>query len=273
MPSLRSRYVDCPLGQMHLTEMGDGPPLVLLHQAPRSWDEFREFIPFAAAEHRVIALDMVGFGASVKVAGPQSIELYARGVSEVLAALDISAADVLGHHTGALVALEVAAASGAGETGTQVEHLVLSSCPFTGPERRARAIDSNGIDAADRHDDGSHLMTLWNKRFPYYPSPQGPLLDRFLRDALAYGIDPTEGHRACDRYHIEERIGLVTAPTLLLGASDDPFAMPNLPPLRDHLTTASRVDVHIVDGGTVALFEDKATEIAGPVIDFLRSPL
>ncbi len=255
---------------MHVTQMGEGPPLVLLHQAPRSWDEFREFIPLVAAEHRVVAMDMVGFGASVKVPGPQSIELYARGVHEVLAALGISDVDVLGHHTGALVALEVAAASGANESDAHIGHLVLSSCPFTGPERRARPADKDGVDCADRRDDGSHLMTLWNKRFPYYPSPRGPLLDRFLRDALTFGIDPAEGHRACDRYRIEDRIGLITSPTLLTGASDDPFAMPNLPPLRKHLTGAASVRVHVVDGGTVALFEDKAAEIAGPVKEFLR---
>lgn len=266
----RSRYVDCPIGQIHVVEAGDGPALLLLHQAPRSGDEFREFIPLMAREHRVIAMDMVGFGASVKVPAPQSIELYARGVHELLHEIGIDEVSLLGHHTGGLVALEVAAAAGNGEVSTDVTALVLSSCPFTGPERRARPENPDGVDKANISDDGTHLNTLWNKRRPYYPQPSADLLNRFVHDALAYGVDPAEGHRACDRYRIEDRIGLVTAPTLLLGASDDPFAMPNIAPLESALSQVTRVETTIVEHGTVALFERKADEISAVVQPFLR---
>jgi len=265
----RSRYVSCPIGDLHITESGSGPALLLLHQAPRSWDEFREFLPFAAERHRVIAMDMVGFGNSVKVDGPQSIELYARGVRELLCALDVSEVAVLGHHTGALVALEVAAAAGSAETDRSVTHLVLSSCPFTGPERRALPENPNGVDRAVRADDGSHLIELWSGRLPFYPEPAAPLLDRFLHDALAFGVDPAEGHRACDRYRIEDRIGLVRAPTLVMAAGADPFAMPHVPALRDGLCGASEVSTTIVEGGTVALFETRASTVAEVVLPFL----
>ena len=55
-------------------------------------------------------------------------------------------------------------------------------------------------------------MELWAMRAPFYPPNRPDLLDRFIRDALAPGLDPVEGHRACARYRMEERIGLVTAP-------------------------------------------------------------
>lgn len=269
---LRSRYVSCPIGDLHITESGSGPALLLLHQAPRSWDEFREFVPYAATRHRVIAMDMVGFGNSVKIDGPQSIELYARGVRELLCALDITEVAVLGHHTGALVALEVAAASGSAETDRRVTRLVLSSCPFTGPERRALPENPHGVDRAVRRDDGSHLTTLWSGRLPFYPDPAAPLLDRFLHDALTFGVDPAEGHRACDRYRIEDRIGAVRAPTLVMAAGADPFAMPHVPALCDGLTGAPEVTTAIVDGGTVALFETEARRVAEVVLPFLGRP-
>lgn len=268
--TVRSRYVDCPIGQIHVTEAGDGPVLLLLHQAPRSGDEFREFIPYAAQSQQVVAMDMVGFGASVKMPGPQSIELYARGVHELVREMGITELSVLGHHTGGLVALEVAAAAGAGEIDTEVSALVLSSCPYTGPSRRAQAESPKSVDKATTLDDGSHLKVLWDKRLPYYPSPAADLLNRFMHDALAFGVDPAEGHRACDRYRIEDRLGSVTTPTLLLGASDDPFGMASFGLLHDALSQVTEVMQCVVEGGMVALFECKAAEIAATVLPYLE---
>lgn len=263
---LRFGYADTAFGQLHYAEQGDGPALLLLHQTPRSWDEFRELIPLLAVDYRVIAMDMVGFGASAELPAPQSIEAFARGAWELLDALGIDRVAVLGHHTGAAVALEMAAADNG-----RIDALVLSSCPWTDERYRAGHAAGAGVDQAERRADGSHLRTLWDLRRPYYPQPVADLLDRFLHDALAPGVDPAEGHRACARYRMEDRIGAVTAPVLLIGAGQDPFSMPQLPILRARLTAAAAVHQVVIDNGTVALIEREAAAVAAAVRDFLIS--
>jgi pimeloyl-ACP methyl ester carboxylesterase len=108
-------------------------------------------------------------------------------------------------------------------------------------------------------------------RRPYYPEPGTALLDRFIRDALAYRVDPAEGHKACARYVMEARVGSVTAPVLLIGAQKDPFSMPNIAPLRAHLTGAAVVETEIVESGTVALVEEHAPQVASAVRMFLEN--
>ena len=84
-----------------------------------------------------------------------------------------------------------------------------------------------------------------------------------MRDALA--VDPAEGHRACGRYVMEDRVGLVTARVLLLGASADPFGMRDLPVLRDRLGA----DVKVIEGGTVPVMEQAPREVAAVVNGWL----
>ncbi len=45
---------------------GEGKPLLLLHEAPRSSDEFRALMPILAQNRRVIAMGLMGYGDSDK---------------------------------------------------------------------------------------------------------------------------------------------------------------------------------------------------------------
>ncbi|WP_290056456.1 alpha/beta fold hydrolase [Amycolatopsis solani] len=263
MTTVEYGYATVPGGQVHYAEQGSGPAVLLLHQTPRSLDEFRELQPLLAGEHRVIALDMPGFGNSTALPAPQRIEDYARGVLAALDALGVDRTAVVGHHTGGVVAVELAAAA-----PDRITAVVLSSTPWADADYRASHVDGPGVDDAAREPGGGHLLTWWEQRRPYYPEAATGLLDRFVRDALAPGVDPREGHLACARYEMERRIGLVRAPVLLLGAGDDPFALPALEPLEKHLTAAALVDSAVIDGGTVALMEDKANDVAAVVLPF-----
>jgi pimeloyl-ACP methyl ester carboxylesterase len=236
----------------------------MLHQTPRSADEFRELLPLVGRRHRAIAMDMVGFGSSAALPAPQTIEQMAAGATALLDALGIDRAVVLGHHTGAAVAIELAAAA-----PERVRALVLSSPPWADAAFRAAHAEGPVVDEVVVAEDGGHLTQLWEFRRQYYPPGRPDLLDRFIRDALAPGVDPAEGHRACARYRMEERIVLVAAPTLLLGASADPFALPQLQPIQDHLTGAPSVRTVVLDGGTIPLMEQLPDEVAAEVETFL----
>ena len=67
---------------------------------------------------------------------------------------------------------------------------------------------ARGCDAAVVDEHGGHLTTWWTQRQPHYPQGRPDLLNRFIRDALAPGVDPLEGHLACARYVMEQRVAL-----------------------------------------------------------------
>lgn len=249
------------VGALHHVEAGSGgTPLLLLHQTPRSRDEYAELLPLLAGDRRVLAMDTVGFGASPRLA-VHSIEAYADGALALLDALGIDRVAVLGHHTGGVVALELAACA-----PERVERLVLSSTPWTDAAFRERRAGTPPIDTVEVADDGRHLTELWQRRQAFYPAGRPDLLTRFVRDALVLGADVEQGHRAVGAYRMEERVGLVRCPVLLLGASADPYAFPDLEPLARAL---GRPAVAVVEGGMVPLMESRAPEVAVHVAKFL----
>jgi pimeloyl-ACP methyl ester carboxylesterase len=256
-------YAATPSGLIHFASAGAGPPLLLLHQTPRSWDEYAELIPLLAPQVRVIAMDTLGFGASAKPAGAGSIEAYATAALELLDALALSRVSVLGHHTGGVIAIEVAA-----RAPERVDNLILSSTPLVDEAARQRRATRPAIDEVEVQPDGAHLTELWQRRQGFYPPDRPDILTRFVTDALRAGPNIEEGHRAVSRYRMEDALPKVKARTLLIGASADPYAFPELQPMAERLHPESTV---VIDGGMVPLMEQKPAEVAEAVLAFLRS--
>lgn len=134
--AIRRAFADLSVGQVHYASCGaiDAPPVLLLHQSPRSWREYETVLPLLGARHRAIAMDTVGFGDSAAGGEPASIAHWARVAAELLDALRIERVAVVGHHTGGVIAIELAAA-----LGERVRALVLSSTPYTDEAFAARA--------------------------------------------------------------------------------------------------------------------------------------
>lgn len=265
MTAVRRAFADLSVGQVHCATCGDAnaPAVLMLHQSPRSWAEYREVLPLIGARYRAIAMDTAGFGDSADGGVPASIEQWARVACELLDALGIARADVVGHHTGGVVAMELAAAF-----PDRVRSLVLSSTPYTDePFRMARA-QRPPIDEVAPSEDGSHLAALWQKRQGFYPAGRPDLLEAFVLDALKVGHRVEEGHRAVASYRMEDRIGRVTHPTLIIRATDDPFAAPHAAELKHHLPQARIVDI---EGGMVPLPDQMPEAFAHTVLDFFST--
>ena len=95
-------------GEAHLVERGAGAPLLMLHGANLSSDTWGYQLRDLAPAHRVIALDLRGHGLSVAGSEDVTISAMARDVAEVLAALDLSGAVLVGHSMGGMVCLRLA---------------------------------------------------------------------------------------------------------------------------------------------------------------------
>ena len=86
--NVERRFVTTPLGRIHVAMAGAGFPVLLLHQTPRSWDEYRDVLPLLGRDFRAIAMDTLGFGDSDSPAADPSIELWAQGAFALLDALE-----------------------------------------------------------------------------------------------------------------------------------------------------------------------------------------
>lgn len=198
---IRQRSIDVPWGVVHARTGRSvrAPTIVLLHQTPRSGDEYTEVIDALGHDHHVIALDLPGMGASTPHPDGASIESYADAVAHALRVEAVDDVVLVGHHTGAAVAATLAACD-----ALAVTHVVLSSPPWIDDEARRRRLrrPGPGIDVVVRSPHGEHLAALWRGRSEFYPADRPDLLDRFVADALR-AVDPAEGHRAVTDWDME----------------------------------------------------------------------
>ena len=75
-----------------------------------------------------------------------------------------------------------------------------------------------------------------------------------------------EGHRVVNRYRMEERLGLVACPTLVLAPTDDPHAFPNARRVAAAIPGAQVLDIA---GGMVPLPDQMPEAFAAAVLGFL----
>lgn len=94
--TVRARGLD-----FHVAEAGSGDDVVLcLHGWPQHWYEWRQLLPALADRHRVLALDLRGFGWSDAPPGGYEKENMASDVLAVLDALGLERVKLVGHDWG-----------------------------------------------------------------------------------------------------------------------------------------------------------------------------
>jgi pimeloyl-ACP methyl ester carboxylesterase len=102
---------------------GGGPPLLFIHGLGGAWQNWLLNMPAFADTHRVVALDLPGFGESEMPAdGDLSIRGFAKAVDAVCTELDIDCPIVVGNSMGGFAGAELAISY-----PTRVKKLVLVS--------------------------------------------------------------------------------------------------------------------------------------------------
>jgi pimeloyl-ACP methyl ester carboxylesterase len=106
MPELEGaehRFVDVRGTRLHVAELGQGPPVLLLHGWPQHWFTWRSLMPLLADRYRVLALDLRGFGWSEPTPRGYRKDELADDVAGVLDALQIDRVDLVGHDWGGVI--------------------------------------------------------------------------------------------------------------------------------------------------------------------------
>jgi pimeloyl-ACP methyl ester carboxylesterase len=209
-------FVPMRYGQLHLrratpaSPSGLHSPVVLLHQTPLSGRMFSELLPVLGRDRVVYAPDTPGYGESD--APPTVIELggYADALHDALGELK-EPVDLVGYHTGALIAAEYAA-----RYPKDVRRLVLISMPMFSAEQRSRLNTTTLLTA-----DGSHLLGEWRSTMSVRPA--GQTLEqaaRIVAEKQRAGVRAGWAMAAVAGYEPENRLRLIRAPTTVIRPQD-----------------------------------------------------
>lgn len=108
---------------------GEGPPVVLVHGMLNSSNHWKSVALDLAREHTVIAPDLIGHGDSAAPRGDYSLGAHAASIRDLLTALGVERATIVGHSLGGGVAMQFFY-----QFPARVERLVLISSGGLGHE-------------------------------------------------------------------------------------------------------------------------------------------
>ena len=86
----------------YVTAGAEGSPILLVHGWPETWWAFRSVIPLLAASHRVVAVDLRGFGEATASEGDYTVEASAEDLHRLIehvghGAVHLATQDLSGH--------------------------------------------------------------------------------------------------------------------------------------------------------------------------------
>ena len=102
------RTIDVVGARVNYVEMGEGSPIIFVHGLSGAWQNWLETLPHFARTHRVIALDLPGFGASPMPPWEISIPSYGRFVRDFCERVGVDRCSLVGNSMGGFIATEVA---------------------------------------------------------------------------------------------------------------------------------------------------------------------
>ena len=97
VPDVSHQYADVNGTRLHYVQAGaEGSPILLVHGFPESWWAFHEVIPVLAEHHRVIAVDLRGFGDSASEPGPYDSGTAAEDLHQLIGHLGLGPVHLTG---------------------------------------------------------------------------------------------------------------------------------------------------------------------------------
>jgi pimeloyl-ACP methyl ester carboxylesterase len=263
--AVRRAFVDARFGQVHLRHAGPvavsgRPPLLCFHQSPNASSNFALFLGRMGTDRLAVAPDTPGFGESDRPAEPPEIADYAGAMADVLDALEIDGpVDLLGYHTGVLIAAELALLR-----PQQIRRLVLIGIPVFNAEERA-AFEKTPWPVPFK-EDGSSLVEEWQRLLHWRgPGVELPTLRRFFAEKMRAGDHAWWGARAVFRHDTRSILPRLKQPILAVRPKDDLWD--SMPRARDLIAPADWVDLPGYGHGMFDVIPDELAVLCRRFLD------
>ena len=257
-PASGAKFIQTRSGRVHYLDIGEGPPVILLHGSGRSIADWREGAQLLSKQHRVIAFDFYGFGFSERNRHfSYGYDLWIQEAIDLLDALGIVHVTIVGHSVGGALACMVAATH-----PNRIDHVVTVGTGMAiEPAQFVPVIPGLGEFAMSRQ------------------SMFGPAVSEQNRAELeaAFRI---RGTRAALLMYIRRQMTIdglrllrgvfedVRAPVLHVSGSDDR----NIPPRSaQELVLRTGGGFVLIQGATHMVHTDKPAELVATIESFLAS--
>ena len=285
-------YAAVSHGQLHYRTAGEGKAVLLLHQVPLSGWVYEPLAERLAPHHRVIALDLPGFGLSDPLPGGFEVAGLVGVVIEFLDVLGIDDVRLFGHHTGSTVAGEIAVLY-----PDRVAALALSGYPLvregewrgSGPGRSEPSLQMDGrkIPVSDGPaSDGGHLWRGWQRAVSLLYQGKGAsgvvmlppenlgvddlaFIDGYVLNFLQSLGTARPTLEAVVRVRPDERLPLLQVPTLFLQALG-PYEVPFCQRGDELRALVPGSRVASIENGDIHAHRFRADEVAQVLLDFFR---
>lgn len=257
-------YVDGAAGQFHYRSCGSGsPPLICLAPAPFSGLAFANILPLLAGTRQAVAPDYPGYGGSDPLKGTPSIATYAAAMLDFAqTAFSSQPVDLLGFHSGCLVAVEMAL-----QRRAAVGKMVLVDVPAFAAEAR-RDYRQRLSNSVTPHEDLESLAALWERtivtRKPFQSFEQRiELFAEMVRSGEAINAM----FEAAFDYDVEGRLPALDHPVTII-ATDGSLAQPSYRAAK-LLPQTTLIDRQDISG---SVLDANAQETAHAILNALESP-
>ncbi len=259
--------VSTPVGHIHLRLDGDPgaqPTVLLIHQSPSSARMWLPVMAELAPDIRTCAVDLLGYGESDPPARQLSLEEHASLVVDAAREVTDGPLVVVGHHTGAVLAAEIA-----GSEPDLVGGLMLSGYPAYPDWQTKFSRLGPVLRPADISPEGTELLDIW--RYVTGPLEDGPDPDvalTIMTDRLRAGRHWFTAYvqlLGADLPAILDRAASVAPgrPTSVLTADRDP-----LRGYADSVAVAFGVEPTSIAGTSWVSYEHPE-RIAGPIAELV----
>jgi non-heme chloroperoxidase len=263
--------------RIYFKDWGSGRPVVFSHGWPLSADAWDAQMLFLGQQgYRVIAHDRRGHGRSAQTWGGNDIDTYADDLAELVDALDLKGAMLVGHSTGAG---EVARYVGRHGTARLSKLVLISGIP---PLRLKTEANSGGSPLSDFDDlraavvaDRSQFMKDLSMPFFGYNKPGAKISegvrDAFWRTCMQASIAGTyDGIKTQSETDFTGDLRKIDVPTLILHGEED-----QLVPVANSAVLSAKIvrnsTLKVYPGAPHGLTVTHADQLNADLLAFLKS--
>ena len=239
--------------QVRYLTSGSGPVIFLLHQSPKSADEYKPLMEMWSNDFCMIAPDTPGFGASDPLISQKvTIEEIAEATLELADALGIERFGLYGFHTGAIISIALAH-----QFSDRVEAISCNGVLVLTDDELEK-IRAEYLPPFKPQWDGGHLSWLWLRMreqlvfFPWHERTQDARMQFSISDPSILHENAVEVMRAGDNYRsaygaafeyrLEQFVPELEIPALITAGEWDPLCkcLEDLTPSESTLIESSK---------------------------------